>query len=190
MIAAAPVRVIVTGKIGSGKTQVCAASAARLRDIGWRAAGVLSLGVWAGDEKVAIDALDVGSGDMRRLAERTSEDHPTQGPATPGWRFHAATIAWCNSLLSAAADCDLLVVDELGPLEFESGRGLIQGMRALDNGRFRLGLMVVRPRLVHAAQARWPTAAVLTVHELAGSAAKVDRILAIAGGLIAPRPPG
>lgn len=183
MIAAAPVRVVVTGEVGSGKTQACAASAARLRDIGWGTAGVLSLGVWAGDKKIAINALDVRSGDMRRLAERTSEDHHTQGPATPRWRFHAETIAWCNSLLSAAADCDLLVVDELGPLEFESGEGLIQGMRALDDGRFRLGLVVVRPRLVHAAQARWPTAAVLKLHGPAETPAMVDRVLAIAGGL-------
>jgi len=183
VIAAAPVRVIVTGKVGSGKTQACAAAAARLRDLGWRTGGVLSLGVWAGDKKVAIDALDVRSGDMRRLAEHTSENYCMQGPATPGWRFHAETIAWCNLLLSAAADCDLLVVDELGPLEFESGEGLIQGMRALDDGRFRLGLVVVRPRLVHAAQARWPTAAVLTLHGPAGTPPTVDRVLAIAGGL-------
>jgi nucleoside-triphosphatase len=183
VIAAAPVRVIVTGKVGSGKTQTCAEATARLRDLGWGVAGVLSLGVWAGDEKVAIDALDVRSGDMQRLAEHTNENHCTQGPATPGWRFHAETIAWCNSLLSAAADCDLLVVDELGPLEFESGEGLIQGMRALDDGRFRLGLVVVRPRLIHPAQARWPTAAVLTLRGPAETPSAVDRLLAIAVGL-------
>ena len=183
MIAAAPVRVIVTGEVGSGKTQTCAAATARLRDLGWEVAGVLSLGVWDGDKKVAIDALDVRSGDMRRLADHASENHCTQGPATPGWRFHAETIAWCNSLLSAAADCDLLVVDELGPLEFESGEGLIQGMRSLDDGRFRLGLVVVRPRLVHAAQARWPTATVLQLHEPAETHPAVDRVLAIAGAL-------
>ena len=183
MMTAVPVRVIVTGEIGSGKTKACAASAARLRDLGWRTTGVISLGVWAIDKKIAIDALDVRSGEMRRLAEHTSENCCMQGPATPGWRFHAETIAWCNSLLSAAADYDLLVVDELGPLEFESGEGLVQGMRALDDGRFRLGLVVVRPRLVHAAQARWPTATVLQLHEPAETHPAVDRVLAIAGAL-------
>lgn len=183
MIAAAPVRMIVTGEVGSGKTQACAAAAARLRDLGWRTGGVLSLGVWAGDKKVAIDALDVRSGDMRRLAEHTNENHCTHGPATPGWRFHAETIAWCNSLLSAAADCDLLVVDELGPLEFESGEGLIQGMRALDDGRFRLGLVVVRPRLVHAAQRRWPGAQVLNLSGPEEVPAKVKRLIELAGTL-------
>jgi len=183
VIAAAPVRVIVTGEVGSGKTQTCAEATARLRDLGWGVAGVLSMGVWAGKKKIAIDALDVRSGDMRRLADHASENHHTQGPATPGWRFHAETIAWCNLLLSAAADCDLLVVDELGPLEFESGEGLIQGMRALDDGRFRLGLVVVRPRLIHAAQACWPTAAVLTLRGPAESPSAVDRLLAIAVGL-------
>ena len=183
MIATAPVRVIVTGEVGSGKTRACEAAAGRLRDLGWRIAGVLSRGVWAGDKKVAIDALDVRSGDMRRLADHASENHFTQGPATPGWRFHAETITWCNSLLSAAADCDLLVVDELGPLEFESGEGLIQGMRALDDGRFRLALVVVRPRLLQAARQRWPGAEVLVVDGLAHIPARLEQVLELAGTL-------
>jgi len=188
VIAAAPVRVIVTGEVGSGKTQTCAAATARLRDLGWEVAGVLSLGVWAGNKKIAIDALDVRSGDMRRLAEHASENCCIQGPATPGWRFHAETIAWCNSLLSAAADCDLLVVDELGPLEFESGEGLVQGMRALDDGRFRLGLVAVPPRLLQAARQRWPGVEVLVVDGLAHIPARIEQVLELAGTLRPSRP--
>jgi nucleoside-triphosphatase len=186
VITAGPVRVIVTGEVGRGKTQTCGAAAARLRELGWEVAGVLSPGVWAGDQKVGIDALDLRSGEARRLAEPAGVGYEAAGPATHGWRFYAETIAWCNSLLTDTIDCDLLVVDELGPLEFESGEGLVQGMRALDDGRFRLGLVVVRPRLVHAAQTRWPTADVLTLHGLAESPAEVDHVLAIAGGLKPP----
>lgn len=183
MIAADPARVILTGETGCGKTQTCGAAAARLRDLGWEVAGVLSPGVWVGDHKVAIDALDLRSGHSRRLAQRAGEGQVSAGPATHGWRFYAETIAWCNSLLTDAIDCDLLVVDELGPLEFESGEGLTQGMRAVDGGRFRLGLFVVRLGLVQAAQARWPMAAVLTLHEVAESPAKVEEVLAVAGRL-------
>jgi nucleoside-triphosphatase THEP1 len=160
---ASPVRVIVTGEIGSGKTQACAAAAGRLQELGWEIAGILSVGVWTGNEKVAIDAVDLRSGEARRLAERARAGDIPQGPTTPGWRFDAETIAWCNSILCAAIDRDLLVVDELGPLELESGEGLVQGMEALDEGRFRLALVVVRPRLLQAAQHRWPGAQVLTL---------------------------
>lgn len=183
MITAGPARVIVTGEVGRGKTQACGAAAARLRDLGWEVAGVLTPGVWMGDQKVAIDALDLGTGHSRRLAERAGVGYEAAGPATHGWRFYAETIAWCNSLLANAIDCDLLVLDELGPLEFESGEGLTQGMRAVDGGRFRLGLVVVRPRLVQAAQQRWPGAEVLVVDGLAQISARVEQVLELAGTL-------
>ena len=183
MITAGPARVIVTGEIGHGKTQACGAAAAWLREMGWQVAGVLSPGVWAEGQKVAIDALDLRSGEARRLAERAGVGYEAADPATHGWRFYAETIAWCNSLLANAIDCDLLVVDELGPLEFESGEGLTQGMRAVDGGRFRLGLVAVRPRLVQAAQARWPGAEVLNVHGPTEIPARVEQVLEYAGML-------
>jgi nucleoside-triphosphatase len=181
VITAGPVRVIVTGEIECGKTQTCGAAAARLRDLGWEVAGVLSPGVWMGDQKVAIDALDLRTGHTRRLAERAGADHALAGPATRAWAFDEETIAWCNSLLADAIDCDLLVVDELGPLEFESGAGLTQGMQAVDGGRFRLGLVVVRPRLLQAAQRRWPTAQVLNLGGLEEVPAQVKQLIELAG---------
>lgn len=188
MIAAGPVRVIVTGEIECGKTRTCGAAAARLLDRGWDVAGVLCPGVWRGGRKVAIDAVDLRSGEARRLAERAEAGHAVTGPATPGWRFNAETIAWCNSFLTDAIVCDLLVVDELGPLEFESGEGLTQGMQAVDGGRFRLGLVVVRPRLLHAARQRWPGAEVLVVDGPAKIPARVEHVLELAGTLEPSRP--
>ena len=183
MTAGSPVRVIVTGEVGCGKTQACAAAAARLQDLGWDVAGILSPAVWNGERKVGINALDLRSGNVRCLAKRAIAGDHTQGPATPGWRFDAETIAWCNSLLSAANDCDLLVVDELGPLEFESGEGLVRGMQALNDGRFRLALVVVRPRLLQAAQQRWPGAQALTLGGLEEVPAQVKRLVELASNL-------
>jgi len=186
--AGSPVRVIVTGEVGCGKTQACAAAAARLQDLGWDVAGILSPAVWNGERKVGINALDLRSGNVRCLAKRAIAGDHTQGPATPGWRFDVETIALCNSLLSAANDCDLLVVDELGPMEFESGGGLVRGMQALDDGRFRLAMVVVRPRLLQAAQQRWPGAEVLVVDGLAQIPARVEQVLDLAGTLKPFRP--
>jgi nucleoside-triphosphatase len=181
-----PVRLIVTGEIGRGKTRTCEAAAGRLRDLGWDVAGLLSPGVWVGNQKVAIDARDLRSGVSKRLAERAEASHASTGPATRGWRFDAETIAWCNSLLAGAIDCDLLVVDELGPLEFECGEGLTEGMRAVDGGRFRLGLLVARPRLLQAARKRWPAATLLYVHRPTEMPARVEQVLGYASLLKAP----
>ena len=183
MNAAGPVRVVLTGEVGSGKTHACAATAARLQDLNWEVVGILSPGAWERKEKVAIDALDLRSGETRRLAERAGVGSEAQGPATPGWRFSTETIAWCNSLLADAIDCDMLVVDELGPLEFESGEGLVQGLQALDKGQFRLGLIVVRLRLLQAARQRWPGAQVFTLRGPTEMSAMVERFVELAGTL-------
>jgi len=182
-----PVRVLVTGEMQGGKTQTCGAAAARLREHRWDVGGVLSPGVWLGNQKVAIDALDLRTGHTRRLAERAGAGTPLAGPATPGWCFDAETIAWCNRLLAEASGCDLLVVDELGPLEFESGEGMTGGMRAVDGGRFRLGLVVVRPRLLPAARQRWPGAEVLVVDGTAEIPGRVENLLELARTLNPPR---
>jgi nucleoside-triphosphatase THEP1 len=51
-------------------------------------------------------------------------------------------------LLRRATPCDLLVVDELGPLELKLGQGLVAALDVLEEGAFSLALVVVRPELV------------------------------------------
>jgi nucleoside-triphosphatase len=174
------VRVILTGDSGCGKTRACQAVADALRNRGWKVAGVLSLGVWNAGQKVAIDALDLRSGDVRRLAERPGGE-VAAGPATPGWCFDTVTLDWCNELLEHAGDADLLVIDELGPLEFEQSEGLMQGMRAMDAGCFRIGLLVVRLVLLDTARERWPGARVVHLGGLTEQSTRVDEVLALAG---------
>jgi hypothetical protein len=72
-------------------------------------------------------------------------------------------MAWGNDVLGAATPCDLLIVDELGPLEFERNRGWTDGLAAVDSGDYRHALVVVRPQLLPAARARWPHAQVVDV---------------------------
>ena len=59
----------------------------------------------------------------------------------------------------------LLVVDELGPLEFVRGVGLMAGLAAVDEGRYAAAFVVVRPALVDEALRRWPDATVLDVED-------------------------
>lgn len=178
MTAAAPMRVLLSGASGAGKTRVAQAAAAALRERGWRVAGVLSPGVWAAGRQVAIDILDLAGGQARRLAERADMAPATTGPATPGWKFDGRALAWANAVLARASPCDLLVVDELGPLELERGEGLTAGLTAADAGRFRLGLFVVRPSLLAAAGARWPGAEVITLGGPTEPAQALARVLA------------
>ena len=112
---------------------------------GFSCAGVLSPALFDGWEKVGISLVDVASGEERPLA--TADDAP-EGVRWGRYRFVSSSLAWGGELLSGATPCDLLVVDELGPLELELGRGLVTAMDVLAQGAFSLALVVVRPALL------------------------------------------
>jgi ABC-type cobalamin/Fe3+-siderophores transport system ATPase subunit/nucleoside-triphosphatase THEP1 len=160
-----PQRLVVTGARGSGKSRWCAAVVAAARARGLSVAGVASPAVLEGGRKVAIDLVDLRRDARRRLAEVRRADEP--GTSTQRWRFDEAALAWGNAALreAAATRVDLLVVDELGPLEFVRGVGFTEGVSALDAGRFAVACVVVRPALVDEALRRWPDATVVDVED-------------------------
>ncbi|MFO7545511.1 MAG: ATP-binding cassette domain-containing protein, partial [Trueperaceae bacterium] len=158
-----PKRVIVTGARGSGKSHWCERLVAAARARGWRVAGVLSPAVLQDGHKVAIDLVDLTSGTTRQLAASRRGDRA--GETTERWRFDPAALTWGNDVLrcSAEAPFDLLMVDELGPLEFQRGSGLLAGLDAIDGLARGVAIVVVRPSLLEAATERWPDALVVDV---------------------------
>jgi hypothetical protein len=74
-------------------------------------------------------------------------------PLTPGWGYSADVFAWANEVLSEATPCDLLVVDEVGPLELLGGRGWVQALDLLRDRDFGMALAVCRPSLLQALEA-------------------------------------
>jgi len=152
-------RALVTGPSGCGKTTLCRGLAEAARRAGRDVAGLLCPAVFEGEEKAGIAALDLRSGEVRRLARRRGPDEP--GPvARRRWVFDETVLAWGDALLARATPCGLLIVDELGPLELEEGGGWSAGLRAVDAGAYDAALVVVRPALLERARARWPEAVV------------------------------
>ena len=159
--------IIMTGERGVGKTTVCqrvvalaqAEQGCTHRDVltgmypsTYTCGGLLTLAHPDGSR----DVLDVGSGDERRLTLPPNSD---QGVVQGCFRFDPETLAWGNDVLSRILACDLLVVDELGPLEIERGRGWVRAFDVLRDASFTLAIVVVRPELVVQAQLRLPTSA-------------------------------
>lgn len=137
--------VVLTGPSGSGKSTACQ-EAVRLARLGGRSvAGLLTLRRFEAGRLTGIDVLDLASGDRRPLAEL---DRATDGPATDHWHFHRDGIAWGSSRLASPAAADLVLVDELGPLELVRGQGWSGAFDALCAPWVRLGVAVVRPALV------------------------------------------
>ncbi len=144
---------LLTGSRGVGKTTVCLRAVALARQAGFSCAGLLTLR----EDKERRVVVDVRSGQRRPL----TTTGPT-GVRVGRFLFDPATLAWGAEILARSPPCDLLVVDELGPLELR-GEGWATGMETLRKGSFRLGLVVVRPELVEEVRVLFPQAQVLEV---------------------------
>lgn len=161
--------ILLTGAIGCGKTTYCRTEIDAARRAGLDVAGVLSPARFEQGVKVGIDVLDLRSGELRPLAHlhRAEAVSDVTGIVTQRWRFDAETLAWANQALATATLCDLLVVDELGPLELEQGHGWTAGLAAIDMRAFDAALVVVRHSLIAQVLVRWPDAGVTPIEQRA-----------------------
>jgi nucleoside-triphosphatase THEP1 len=143
--------VLLTGESGCGKTTLCARVVASLKARGLDVAGVLTLPRLANGAKVGMDVEDVRTGQHCALAERAANG---EGTANLAWKFNPAGVEWGARILCDATPCDVLVVDELGPLELVHAQGWVIALDILCAGEYRDALVVVRPGLVESFQAR------------------------------------
>lgn len=139
---------------GAGKTTFCRLLAEEARAAGYQVAGLLSPAVFEGGVKTGILAQDLRTGEARMLARLE-----TFAPVPPSfdlrlgcWLFDRAVLEWGNQLLAGELRCDLLVVDELGPLELVHGEGWVNALDALRRGCYRWAVAVVRPELAEVAR--------------------------------------
>lgn len=146
-----PLLFLVTGSRGAGKTTFCASLAHAAREAGWQIAGMLSRPVFENTKRVAIEAEDLRTGEKRQLAVQSE----TPTPGTKSWAFDDSAIEWGNQVLQSSTPCDLLIVDELGPLEFNRGEGWQMGIQAVDSKDYAIAVVVIRPELLGEALLRW-----------------------------------
>jgi len=156
-------RLFLTGLPGSGKSSLCQQVIMQAKQLKIDCRGVLSPAVIENGEKVGIDLVDLSTGHRTRLADRNIHT-TTSGPATTRWAFHQESIDLGNAILRDSIPCELLVIDELGPLEFERGEGWLDGLTAVDEGEYQSALLVIRPSLLTSAFARWRDAEQIEIH--------------------------
>jgi nucleoside-triphosphatase THEP1 len=138
---------VLSGPLGIGKTTTCLQLADLARRCGLDCAGLACPARFDGPHKVGIDVLDLRSGERRSLAEA---DNLPALLRTSGYRFDVSAIAWGAAVLASACPCDLLIVDEIGPLELERRQGWVNALEVLRAGQFKLAVVVVRPALLNA----------------------------------------
>ena len=139
-----------------GKTTVCKQVAELAHGLGYDPAGVLTPVLLDEDGlPVARHALMVSDREQRLLACANGD---LGGPWTGRYSFDAGVLSWVIARLRGAISrgCDLLIVDEIGPLELEQGRGLAPLLFDLSAEGLPPLLVVVRPELVGQLQERLP----------------------------------
>jgi len=142
---------LLTGAIGVGKTTVCCKVVGLARAGGRQPRGILTPPLYDADgAKAGFEALDVASGRRWPLAHKTE---PLGGPRVGPYAFDRSGLERALRALrkAMAPGTDLLVVDEIGPLELEQGDGFAPLLEALPRGGPDHVLLVVRSGLVEAA---------------------------------------
>ncbi len=171
---------ILTGRRGSGKTSLCTRVFEEARKRGLDTAGIFCPAVFKDGQKIGISARDARSGETRLLAGKIrrqgsesglkrgfrleAEELPS-GIQTKIWDFDESVLEWGNSVFSCACPCDLLFVDEIGPLELEKGQGWMDALDALRSRLYRSCILVIRPELVARAQELFPASQLVDLEQ-------------------------
>jgi nucleoside-triphosphatase len=154
-------RWMVTGERGAGKTSLCRSLASQARNKGWDAAGVISPGVFENGVKTGIQVEDIRRGESHPLAALEARD--TFDLPLGKWFFDRSVLEWGDKAIASSPPCDLLIVDELGPLELLQGGGWQAALEVLRGGSYRLALVVVRPELQDVGHRDLETSVTITI---------------------------
>lgn len=154
---------IITGPFQVGKTHLCNSLKRHAQIQGLNLAGVICPPVFEKELKTAITIENLKTNERKTLAyKRTTE---TEGLLTEHWVFNEEVLKWGNRVLAETKGSDVLLIDELGPLEFTRLEGWQNGLLAIDKGEYKIAVVVVRPSLVETAVNRWPYAKVIELSD-------------------------
>jgi len=136
--------IILAGPVHRGKTTLLQRSLSRWASRGFRFGGFLSIAVRKGVGPVEYDFLDVKDG--RRLPFLRREGEPgweTIGP----FYFVPQTLDAARSLILGSDPAEVLIVDEVGPLELAHG-GLWPALHEVIYKPDRRTLLVAREEIL------------------------------------------
>ena len=145
--------ILISGESGSGKTTWCKEQIAIVQQKGLKVAGVLSPAIFESGEKVGIALINLATGEKRQLAKLRPQLQPEA--IIKKWIMDPEVIVWANGCLEKVKTCDLLIIDELGPLEFKTKEGFQKAFSLIEEENYRLAVVVIRPALLLMASERW-----------------------------------
>ncbi len=169
---------LVSGDRGAGKTVWCTRLARSAAQAGYKVAGLLSPGFFVAKDKLGINLLNLATNEIRTLS-RTAAAHERAGRGevrhlqngclvVGAWRMEASTLEWADRILTQLltippTEKTILIIDELGPLEFNHAQGLIAPLLLPIDESYHATFIVVRPELLNKAYEHWPEALLIEI---------------------------
>ena len=166
-------RLLVVGEPKSGKTSWCREYIDRQRQSGSSVGGILSPAIEKQGQRVGSDALDLHTGKEVPFARLSRPKRFKGGEVVGDYTISRHGISFACRAIKRAVEsrCDLVVIDEVGPLEL-SGKGLMPAVESALASPVNV-LIVVRSSLEEALQRRFPEHEFVVVADLTQSPKRV-----------------
>jgi len=122
---------LLTGNPGVGKTTVLTKTLDALKAEGYTVGGMISREVREGGARVGFEILDLNSSRRGWLAHINQKTGPQLGK----YRVNLEDLdsIGAQAILAAVEDCDVIAIDEIGPMELFSARFKEATRKALES---------------------------------------------------------
>jgi len=170
------VRLLVVGEPGSGKTSWCREYIGRRRESGSSVGGILSPSIEKQGQRVGSNALDLITGQEIPFARLSCHRCFKGGEMVGDYTISRDGILFaCGAIERAVGNkCDLVVIDEVGPLELR-GKGLMPAVELALTSPVNV-LIVVRSSLKEALQRHFSDYEFTVVADLTQSRSNVSEL--------------
>ena len=130
---------LLTGSPGVGKTSVMLRIVESLRAKGYNVGGMVSREVRAGRDRVGFEILNVGTGQKGWLAHVAQRE----GPQVGKYRVNMKDLEsiGVEAITNAVAKSDVIVIDEIGPMELHSEKFREAVLKAAESLKLLIGVV-------------------------------------------------
>lgn len=136
-----PNLVLMTGERQVGKSTACRRAIALMRRAGLEVSGLLT--TRAGPHDLAVHELHTGLTYPLTLPFEKGKEQPLMN-----FRMDPDAMARSGGALAQGFPTDVIVIDELGPLELKRGQGWVEALGYLHDEEYDVGILVIRPELL------------------------------------------
>lgn len=144
---------LLVGDRGCGKTSTLQMLVSELEVRGYRVGGLIAKGLWRDNERYGFDLVDLNTKQScplcRRDATQAASQHGPYGFLSTGLEFGVAALS-----SEALKDVDLVVIDEIGPLELR-GEGWAKSLSSIVENLSCPMILTVRSRLSQQVTSTW-----------------------------------